>query len=125
MGTFAHAAGWALVAGWVRGGTPVSTTPRRSPMPADQTAQTVAARREEARVYDALGTNTSIRLRADQTGGAFEVIESVFPPGSGIPPHRHRRADEAVYVLEGTIDVQVGDRPVAGRPGTQILIPRG
>lgn len=50
------------------------------------------------------------------------------PPGPRrliAPLHVHRSDDEAWYVLEGRLGVQVGDRDVEAGPGEGIFVPRG
>ena len=41
------------------------------------------------------------------------------------PPHVHHRDDEAWYVLEGTLCVQLGEQIVEVRSGAGVLVPRG
>ena len=41
------------------------------------------------------------------------------------PLHLHHRDDEAWYVLEGALCVQVGDSEVEVRAGSAVLVPRG
>src|ERR1700676_4593659 len=41
------------------------------------------------------------------------------------PRHLHRSDDEAWYVLEGALVVQVGDNNVEAQPGSAVLVPRG
>jgi mannose-6-phosphate isomerase-like protein (cupin superfamily) len=41
------------------------------------------------------------------------------------PVHLHNRDDEAWYVLEGILRVQVGDAEVEARAGTAVFVPRG
>jgi mannose-6-phosphate isomerase-like protein (cupin superfamily) len=41
------------------------------------------------------------------------------------PPHVHHTDDEAWYVLEGTMCVQMGDNVVEARAGSGVLVPRG
>jgi mannose-6-phosphate isomerase-like protein (cupin superfamily) len=41
------------------------------------------------------------------------------------PPHVHHSDDEAWYVLEGTMCVQMGDKVVEARAGSGVLGPRG
>ncbi|HKV47231.1 MAG TPA: cupin domain-containing protein [Candidatus Acidoferrales bacterium] len=41
------------------------------------------------------------------------------------PLHMHHRDDEAWYVLEGLLGVQVGDTKVEARPGCAVFVPRG
>ena len=49
------------------------------------------------------------------------------PPGERrliAPPHVHHRDDEAWYVLEGTMCVQMADQVVEARAGSGVLVPR-
>lgn len=41
------------------------------------------------------------------------------------PRHVHHSDDEAWYVLEGRLRVQVGDKEVEAGPGAAVLVPRG
>jgi hypothetical protein len=47
------------------------------------------------------------------------------PPRLIAPLHVHHRDDEAWYVLEGTLRVQVGDKEVEARAGSGVFVPRG
>jgi|SRR5690348_18390840 len=47
------------------------------------------------------------------------------PPRYIAPRHLHRRDDEAWYVLEGVLCVQVGDQLVEARAGAAVFVPRG
>jgi len=41
------------------------------------------------------------------------------------PPHVHHNDDEAWYVLEGTMCVQIGENVVEAHAGSGVLVPRG
>jgi mannose-6-phosphate isomerase-like protein (cupin superfamily) len=47
------------------------------------------------------------------------------PPRLIAPPHVHYTDDEAWYVLEGTLHVQVGDEEVELNAGSSVLVRRG
>ncbi len=47
------------------------------------------------------------------------------PPRLIAPPHVHFRDDEAWYVLEGSLRVQVGKDEVEAGAGSAVFIPRG
>jgi len=47
------------------------------------------------------------------------------PPRWIAPVHLHRNDDEAWYVLEGTLCVQVGEDIVEARAGSAVFVPRG
>ena len=65
-----------------------------------------------------------IRLRGEDTGGAYSVIEDETPPQAGPPLHVHSREDETFYVVKGEYDIQIGDAIVRARPGTYLYAPR-
>ncbi len=67
-----------------------------------------------------------IRLSADDTGGAFALVEyTADPDGRSPPPHFHEETDEVVFVLDGTIECTVGDEDLAAEAGDTVWIPRG
>jgi|SRR5882724_169836 len=47
------------------------------------------------------------------------------PPRYIAPPHVHHRDDEAWYVLEGILRVQVGKDVVEAAAGSSVFVPRG
>lgn len=64
-------------------------------------------------------------------GDAFVIAEwqdaggPAEPPRLIAPVHVHHRDDEAWYVLEGTLRVQVGTDEVEVRAGSAVFVPRG
>lgn len=80
--------------------------------------------RDDAPAYWSLGTLMAMRATADQTGGAFSLMEEVLPKGTEPPPHVHHRDDEAFYVLEGALTVRVGDEKFSAEPGGFVFCPR-
>jgi mannose-6-phosphate isomerase-like protein (cupin superfamily) len=65
-------------------------------------------------------------LRGHQTGGVYSVSEIVFQPsGHGTPLHVHHREEELYYVLEGQLEVRVGERKFLLESGGSVLLPRG
>jgi quercetin dioxygenase-like cupin family protein len=60
-----------------------------------------------------------------ETGNAYTLIHALVPPQSGPPPHIHRREDEAFYVLEGELLVQVDGRTFRAKQGTWLTLPKG
>jgi mannose-6-phosphate isomerase-like protein (cupin superfamily) len=47
------------------------------------------------------------------------------PPRFIAPLHLHHNDDEAWYVLEGTLCVNVGDKNVEAKAGAAVFVPRG
>jgi len=71
------------------------------------------------------GTVT-FKTESEETGGAWSLLELTVPPKfSGPPPHLHKVTQEAFYVLEGTLTLQVGDQTVKAPPGAYVFIPTG
>ncbi len=72
------------------------------------------------------GAVATLKAVGHDTGGRLSVVESAPQPGApGLALHRHRRSDEALYVLEGVVTVRVGDRTASAPAGSFIFIPRG
>lgn len=75
-----------------------------------------------------LGPNRAVfSLSGDETGGKYSLTEFTMapPPTPGPPPHIHEDADEAIYVLEGTLEMRVGEQRLTGAAGAVMLVPRG
>jgi quercetin dioxygenase-like cupin family protein len=79
----------------------------------------------EGPTFSVLGMNLCVKSHGTENGGALDVFEQTVSPGSGVPPHRHRSYDEAIYVLEGELQCQVGDRTVNASTGAFAYAPRG
>jgi len=62
---------------------------------------------------------------ADDTGGTYSLTDSTVPPQGGPPPHVHHREDEAFWILEGELEVTVGEKRFIARAGAYIHLPRG
>ncbi len=60
-----------------------------------------------------------------RTGGALAAVEFTHPPGYATPRHVHHHADEAFYVLEGTMRGFCGDRTWHASTGSFVWLPRG
>lgn len=51
-----------------------------------------------------------VRATGEETGGHYDLLELTIPPGPAVTPlHIHHENDEAMYVLEGTLLVQLGE----------------
>jgi len=68
---------------------------------------------------------TFIKTR-HETGGAFDLFELTIPPLACIPlPHIHRKYDETIFGVDGTMTWALRDKPTEVRRGTTLFIPRG
>ncbi len=71
------------------------------------------------------GLGVVFKLFSKDTGGRFAVVEHPLAPGALAGPlHVHHKEDEASYVLEGEISVQIGDQVIQAPVGTLIYKPR-
>src|SRR6478672_3116971 len=70
------------------------------------------------------GSQTFHKIKSSNTQGVFSVVEFVTPPGKGVALHVHEREDELVYLLEGEIEVTLGDQKMKAVPGVMALLPR-
>ena len=72
------------------------------------------------------GLGVEFKLLAEQTGGGFALVEHPISPRTlAAPPHRHHNEDEASYVLEGSIAVEIGNDVMRASAGTLVFKPRG
>ncbi len=59
------------------------------------------------------------------TAGSYCLFEQRLRAGPAAPPHLHEAADEVFYVLDGEIELLLGDRLEVARKGALAFIPRG
>jgi len=76
-------------------------------------------------LVDLGGLGVHFKVRGEQTGGSFAIVEHPIEPRILVDPHIHRHEDELSYVLEGTIWARVGDREIEASPGSYVWKPRG
>ena len=58
-----------------------------------------------------------IKASAADTGGRMTIVEVTEPPGAEAPLHVHHREDEAFWVLDGEVTLDIGGNTVAARAG--------
>jgi len=71
------------------------------------------------------GSQIFHKIKSSATNSVFSVMEFVTPPGKGVALHVHEREDELVYLLEGEIEVTLGNQKMKAVPGVMALLPRG
>lgn len=73
-----------------------------------------------------IGGQMIIKVRDEDTAGAYSIHDNTIPPGAPGPrPHIHRHHEEAFYVLEGELTVRVGPRTITATAGSFVVVPRG
>lgn len=66
----------------------------------------------------------TIKIRSEQTGGAFALLEETMPPRRLIRPHTHGD-DVWVYPVDGEVGVLVADDVISVVAGAWVRKPRG
>jgi mannose-6-phosphate isomerase-like protein (cupin superfamily) len=72
-----------------------------------------------------VGDIVTFKAVGEDTNGQYTLIEVLVDPEIGPPPHIHQREDEAFYILEGTLEFQLGAQIVIATPGTFLYSPKG
>lgn len=79
----------------------------------------------EGRKLNVMGDNQTIKLSGKDTNGLYTLIEQNNDPGIGIPPHVHENEDEVFHVLEGLVEMSIGDQKTTLEAGDVIFCPKG
>lgn len=80
---------------------------------------------DEGEAFWMLNTLMTVKADADVTGGRFSLLEQLVTPAGNPPLHVHRDEDEAFYVLEGELDLVVGEERFSCAAGAFALAPKG
>ncbi|MEM6735463.1 MAG: cupin domain-containing protein [Bacteroidota bacterium] len=72
-----------------------------------------------------LGGSRQVKLSSKETDGDIYLVEGVMPKGSSVPVHIHKFEDEIFHVLEGEVELVLGDDTFIGKVGDIIYLPRG
>jgi quercetin dioxygenase-like cupin family protein len=78
----------------------------------------------ERRWFYGGGTHTW-KVNSDESDGAFFVFEDELTEGKMTPWHCHRDTDEAIYVLDGAVDVNIDGDLQRVNGGGMWMAPRG
>jgi quercetin dioxygenase-like cupin family protein len=64
-------------------------------------------------------------LSRNETGGRYTLVELAELPGYKTPLHIHPDADEAFYILDGTLTAEIAGKRYELTAGSSVIIPRG
>jgi quercetin dioxygenase-like cupin family protein len=70
-------------------------------------------------VWNILGQTYTLKQESDASMGWHALL----PPGSFVPPHIHPTQDEFIYMIEGKLDLQLGEQKSSAGPGDLIRLP--
>lgn len=80
---------------------------------------------DDAAAIDFPGQRTRVLLSGEESGGQFVIFLVELSPGFGAPDHHQAEEDEWWFVLEGEIDVVIGDEARRVGAGASAYAPRG
>ena len=88
------------------------------------TAMATVRRAAEGQTCRCLDTDFTFKVTAEETGGAYSLMEIVSGPQLGVPPHMNEQ-DETHMVAEGTYGFVLGDQQLVLNAGDLVYVPRG
>ena len=71
------------------------------------------------------GLETHLLVDAEHGSHSLRIGELTLEPNSRVPRHVHPNTEEAMVILEGTLDALVGKERVTVGPGDSVLAPAG
>lgn len=71
-----------------------------------------------------LGNQFTLKVASEDTRGGYSLLEQVCA-GAPAPVHVHDHEEEAFYVLDGSLELHLGDTVTAVEAGSFCLVPRG
>ena len=78
----------------------------------------------EGKTIQVPGHPITYKATKEDTGGAYSLLEAMIT-GEGPPQHIHKTEEEAFYILEGEVNIKIGEQTIRGTVGSFVLIPRG
>ena len=67
----------------------------------------------------------TFKVSSEDTGGMYALTDSVVPPQGEAPLHVHHREDEAFWVLDGELEILVGEDTFRASAGSFVYLPKG
>ncbi|REE69639.1 quercetin dioxygenase-like cupin family protein [Paenibacillus taihuensis] len=75
--------------------------------------------------YFFLNGLASILVSGEDTNGEFCIIHFTGKKDAGPPLHIHEAEDETFLVVEGELEIQIGDEIIHAKAGDYVFAPRG
>ncbi len=79
---------------------------------------------EEAPTVKFPGSTIHVLLNGEESGGSVSVFYQVVEPGFGAPPHHQPNEEEHFFILEGEMEMTIGNQTIHATPGTFAFAPR-
>ncbi len=93
-------------------------------LPESETRVPIVRGPSVGRAVGVLDARSIFKVTADETDGAYAILEQEVPVGHGPPLHVHRHETEVFTILEGDFELTVGGRTILAPPGTTAACPR-
>ena len=71
------------------------------------------------------GERFIVRTPSSDTGGSYLMLETEAAPGIGVPLHTHDNEEEHFVVVEGTVQIAVGNEIKDFAAGTSVTVGKG
>ena len=84
----------------------------------------VVFNRDTAPAYWFVDVLWVILVDGEQSGGRYSLMEQWMRKGAGPPLHVHGFSDEHFYLLDGQMEMQVGEKRMTAGAGQSVWIPR-
>jgi len=75
--------------------------------------------------FDVIGHTATTKVASDGVISGSFTFELISPPGAGVPPHVHEHEDEMIYIIDGDLDVMIGEELIAASSGAVLNFARG
>src|SRR5690349_20894019 len=79
----------------------------------------------EGQAVSLRGTGVAYKAAGARPAGGPTVLEFAVAPGFNTGDHVHRIIEEIFYVIEGRVQIRVGERLLQAQPGDFVLVPPG
>lgn len=81
-------------------------------------------RYHEGKQLNVLGHAITASFTNHNAQGSYYLFEVITPPGRGVPLHVHEWEDELMYMVEGELEIRLGDQQFVVSPGDHVFFPR-
>ncbi|CAI6083018.1 quercetin 2,3-dioxygenase [Cohnella sp. JJ-181] len=75
--------------------------------------------------YQFLTDVNSILVSGEDTNGEFCVVHCAVKKDDGPPLHLHEQEDESFYILEGEVEMTIGEKVIVAKAAEYVFAPRG
>ncbi len=84
----------------------------------------VVVREADAEVLGLASLSTRLLADSKATGGALSVMRTTMGEGTeGARPHMHSKSAELFYLLDGNLQILIGDRVIIAGKGDLVVVP--